>query len=128
MKDIAEECAILNTEVMLADKVRRLAVDVPEDLKVLSLLTDVFDCFFRFMAAILVEHEVMEQDSFWLRWRNACMPIRRIIHNWPINLPAMTSLPRNSPCPASTGCSWPITSRWWTWPIRPVRYSLPVRW
>ncbi|WP_303760591.1 GNAT family N-acetyltransferase [Alcanivorax jadensis] len=65
MKDIAEECAILNTEVMLADKVRRLAVDVPEDLKVLSLLTDVFDCFFRFMAAILVEHEVMEEDSFW---------------------------------------------------------------
>ena len=65
MKDIAEECAILNTEVVLAEKVKRLAVDVPEELKVLSLLTDVFDCFFRFMAAILVEHEVMEEDDFW---------------------------------------------------------------
>jgi len=67
MKDIAEECAILNTDVVLSDKVKRLAVEVPEELKVLSLLTDIFDCFFRFMAGILVEHNVMSEEAFWER-------------------------------------------------------------
>ncbi|MBX2858095.1 MAG: GNAT family N-acetyltransferase [Cellvibrionaceae bacterium] len=65
MKDIAEECAIMNEDVLLSDKVQRLAVSVPEDLKILSLLTDIFDCFFRFLSTILDDHGMLSEVQFW---------------------------------------------------------------
>ncbi|WP_115718382.1 GNAT family N-acetyltransferase [Gallaecimonas mangrovi] len=65
MKDIAEEIAILNTEVVLSEQVKRLAVAVPDDYKVLSILTDVFDCFFRFIGAILEEQADVSEGVFW---------------------------------------------------------------
>ncbi|HKX30398.1 MAG TPA: GNAT family N-acetyltransferase [Blastocatellia bacterium] len=65
MKDIAEEAAILNTEVVLPDNVKRLSVSVPEELKVLSIFTDVFDCIFRYISHILVEHGDFPEDRFW---------------------------------------------------------------
>jgi len=69
MKDIAEESAIMNPDAELPEGVKRLAVDVPEHLKVLSLFTDTFDCIFRYMAPIMVEYgeargDFTEQD-FW---------------------------------------------------------------
>lgn len=67
MKDIAEECAIMNTEIVLSENVQRLSVDVPENLKILSLFTDIFDCFFRFMSAILVEQHDYLESQFWAR-------------------------------------------------------------
>lgn len=65
MKDIAEEVGILNTEAELPEAVRRLQVAVPEDLKILAIFTDVFDCFFRFLAEILHVSGTCSQDRFW---------------------------------------------------------------
>lgn len=65
MKDIGEESAILNTEVILSEKVQRLSVNVPDELKILSLFTDIFDCFFRFMAPILAEQAGFPEQAFW---------------------------------------------------------------
>lgn len=65
MKDIAEECAIMNTDVVLSENVRRLSVHVPDELKVLSIFTDLFDCIFRFIAAILEEQGGFPEQRFW---------------------------------------------------------------
>lgn len=65
MKDIAEEAAIMNTDVLLSEDVQRLQVAVPEELKVLSIFTDLFDCIFRFMAAILDEQGDFAESRFW---------------------------------------------------------------
>ena len=65
MKDIAEETAIMNEDLVLQERVQRLTVAVPEELKSLSILTDLFDCFFRFMADILVNHGSLTEEAFW---------------------------------------------------------------
>ncbi|MFF4758978.1 IucA/IucC family protein [Streptomyces sp. NPDC001292] len=64
-KDIAEEIAVLDPDAALPPQVRRIRVDVPEDKKLLSLFTDVFDCFFRFLAAGLATEGILEEDDFW---------------------------------------------------------------
>ncbi|MFE5256398.1 IucA/IucC family protein [Streptomyces coelicoflavus] len=64
-KDIAEEIAVMDPDAVLPPEVSRIAVDVPDDKKLLSIFTDVFDCFFRFLAANLAEEGVMEEDTFW---------------------------------------------------------------
>ncbi|MGW5128022.1 IucA/IucC family protein [Streptomyces sp. NPDC004069] len=64
-KDIAEEIAVLDPNAALPPQVRRIRVEVPEDKKLLSLFTDVFDCFFRFLAAGLATEGIMEEDDFW---------------------------------------------------------------
>ena len=56
LKDITEEACILNPEVALPDHLKRMYVPVPEDVKLLSIFTDIFDGFFRFMSHILVAH------------------------------------------------------------------------
>ncbi len=65
LKDITEEACILNPEMELPDHLKRMFAPVPEDVKLLSIFTDVFDGFFRFMAAILVAHADFEEDRFW---------------------------------------------------------------
>nr|WP_233889138.1 IucA/IucC family siderophore biosynthesis protein [Paraburkholderia flagellata] len=65
MKDIAEESAILNKDAKLPENVKRLAVDVPERVKLLAIFIDVFDGFFRYMNQILVEHGCCTEDVFW---------------------------------------------------------------
>lgn len=65
MKDIAEEAGILNAEISLPPIVKRLSVSVPAELKVLSIFTDVFDCIFRYLSQILVEHDAYPEDRFW---------------------------------------------------------------
>ncbi|MFI0811213.1 IucA/IucC family protein [Streptomyces echinatus] len=64
-KDIAEEIAVMDPDAALPPEVRRIRVDVPEDTKLLSIFTDVFDCFFRFLAAHLATEGVLEEDGFW---------------------------------------------------------------
>ncbi|MFI9805944.1 IucA/IucC family protein [Streptomyces sp. NPDC052301] len=64
-KDIAEEIAVLDPDAVLPPEVRRIRVEVPEDQKLLSLFTDVFDCFFRFLAAHLAREGILEEDAFW---------------------------------------------------------------
>lgn len=65
MKDIGEEICILNKDIDLPDDVARISVTVPEDHEVLSFFTDVFDCFFRYVAAILFEHMDYQPENFW---------------------------------------------------------------
>ncbi|MFJ9726960.1 IucA/IucC family protein [Streptomyces sp. NPDC101209] len=64
-KDIAEEIAVMDPDAVLPPEVRRIRVEVPEDRKLLSIFTDVFDCFFRFLAADLAAAGVLEEDDFW---------------------------------------------------------------
>ncbi|WP_251093508.1 IucA/IucC family siderophore biosynthesis protein [Streptomyces sp. Caat 7-52] len=64
-KDIAEEIAVMDPDAALPPEVRRIRVEVPEDTKLLSIFTDVFDCFFRFLAAHLAAEGVLEEDGFW---------------------------------------------------------------
>ncbi|QGZ60159.1 IucA/IucC family siderophore biosynthesis protein [Paraburkholderia acidiphila] len=65
MKDIAEESAILNKDAQLPENVKRLAVDVPERVKLLAIFIDVFDGFFRYMNQVLVEHGCCTEEVFW---------------------------------------------------------------
>ncbi|MER6084133.1 IucA/IucC family siderophore biosynthesis protein [Streptomyces sp. NPDC001833] len=64
-KDIAEEIAVMDPDAVLPPAVERLRVDVPEEKKLLSIFTDVFDCFFRFLAANLAAEGVLAEDDFW---------------------------------------------------------------
>ncbi|QJS11796.1 IucA/IucC family siderophore biosynthesis protein [Streptomyces argyrophyllae] len=64
-KDIAEEIAVMDPDAALPPEVRRIRVEVPEDMKLLSIFTDVFDCFFRFLAAHLAAEGVLAEDGFW---------------------------------------------------------------
>ncbi|MER6750610.1 IucA/IucC family protein [Streptomyces fungicidicus] len=64
-KDIAEEIAVMDPDAVLPPEVSRIRVEVPDDQKLLSVFTDVFDCFFRFLAANLAEEGVMDEDAFW---------------------------------------------------------------
>ncbi|WP_329288001.1 IucA/IucC family protein [Streptomyces sp. NBC_01455] len=64
-KDIAEEIAVMDAQAVLPPAVERIRVEVPEDTKLLSIFTDVFDCFFRFLAANLAAEGVLDEDVFW---------------------------------------------------------------
>ncbi|MFJ9536359.1 IucA/IucC family protein [Streptomyces sp. NPDC101225] len=64
-KDIAEEIAVMDPDAVLPPAVERLRVRVPEDRKLLSIFTDVFDCFFRFLSAVLADEGVLAEDDFW---------------------------------------------------------------
>ncbi|MEV5436001.1 IucA/IucC family siderophore biosynthesis protein [Streptomyces sp. NPDC052682] len=64
-KDIAEEIAVMDPDAVLPPEVARIRVDVPEDKRLLSIFTDVFDCFFRFLAAQLATEGILEEDDFW---------------------------------------------------------------
>jgi len=65
MKDITEEVLVYNKDIDLPEHVDRLLVDTSDELQILSLFTDVFDCFFRFMSAILEEHTAFSEMIFW---------------------------------------------------------------
>ncbi|MET8449829.1 IucA/IucC family siderophore biosynthesis protein [Streptomyces sp. NPDC005209] len=64
-KDIAEEIVVMDADAALPPEVRRVRAEVPEDMKLLSIFTDVFDCFFRFLASILAEEGILAEDAFW---------------------------------------------------------------
>lgn len=55
----------MDPDAALPPEVRRIRVEVPEDQKILSLFTDVFDCFFRFLAANLATAGILEEEAFW---------------------------------------------------------------
>jgi siderophore synthetase component len=67
MKDIAEEVAILNKDAKVPERVQRVVIECPDDMKVLAIFTDVFDCFFRFLAPILLESCGYAENRFWER-------------------------------------------------------------
>lgn len=65
MKDITEEACILGDEIQLPEHLQRMRADVPEDVKLLSIFTDIFDGFFRFLAPILDESGLLPENKFW---------------------------------------------------------------
>ncbi|WP_416377159.1 IucA/IucC family protein [Arthrobacter sp. CDRTa11] len=65
MKDIAEEIVVMGDRLDLPEDVARIQADIPDGEKVLAIFTDVFDCIFRFLAALLVEDGKLNQDQFW---------------------------------------------------------------
>jgi siderophore synthetase component len=65
LKDIAEDTGVLADAAELPERVRHLALRVPEEIVTLCIFTDVFDGVFRFLAAILHEHAGYEQAAFW---------------------------------------------------------------
>ncbi|MFD5736165.1 IucA/IucC family protein [Streptomyces sioyaensis] len=64
-KDIAEEIAVMDPSAVLPPAVERIRAEVPEDKKLLSVFTDVFDCFFRFLSGLLDDRGVLDEDTFW---------------------------------------------------------------
>ncbi|GAA0729916.1 IucA/IucC family siderophore biosynthesis protein [Dactylosporangium roseum] len=64
-KDIAEEIVVMSASAELPPAVERIRADVPEDVKLLSIFTDVFDCFLRYLSAILHTEGVLDESSFW---------------------------------------------------------------
>lgn len=73
MKDIAEEIVVMGDRLDLPESVSRIKVDIPDGDKVLSIFTDVFDCIFRFLAALLEEDGVLSGEEFW---RTAAAAVR----------------------------------------------------
>ncbi|CAL2085036.1 GNAT family N-acetyltransferase [Tenacibaculum sp. 190524A05c] len=65
LKDITEEACILSPGVELPEHLKRMYAPVPEDVKLLSIFTDMFDGFFRFLAPILEEHANYSENRFW---------------------------------------------------------------
>ncbi|NGN65431.1 IucA/IucC family siderophore biosynthesis protein [Streptomyces sp. A7024] len=64
-KDIAEEIAVMDPDLPLPPEVERIRAEVPEEMQLLSVFTDVFDCFFRFLAPLLDEAGVLDAGDFW---------------------------------------------------------------
>ncbi|WP_019886585.1 IucA/IucC family protein [Streptomyces purpureus] len=64
-KDIAEEICVMDPDAVLPPAVERIRAEVPEHMKLLSIFTDVFDCFFRFLAATLAAEGTLDEDGFW---------------------------------------------------------------
>ncbi len=65
MKDIAEEIAVLNPDIPMPDNVRQIYMKVADHLKILSIFTQAFDCFFRFLQQVLEEHAGYPEEQFW---------------------------------------------------------------
>ena len=65
MKDIGEEIAVLDPAAALPPGVERIRADVPDELRLLSIVTDVFDCVFRFLSALLDEAGLVSCRDFW---------------------------------------------------------------
>lgn len=73
MKDIAEEIVVMGDRLDLPEEVARIKADIPDGEKLLAIFTDVFDCIFRFLSALLDEDGVLPQEEFW---RTAAAAIR----------------------------------------------------
>ncbi|WP_052850073.1 IucA/IucC family protein [Streptomyces avicenniae] len=65
MKDIAEEIAVMSPDVPLPPEVERIRARVSDEEWPLAVLTDVFDCFFRFLSATLCAEGVLDEATFW---------------------------------------------------------------
>ncbi|WP_029431065.1 IucA/IucC family siderophore biosynthesis protein [Blastococcus sp. URHD0036] len=64
MKDIGEEVAVFGDRPLPAD-VERVRVDLPDDVRLLSVFTDVFDGFLRYLATVLDTDGLLPADEVW---------------------------------------------------------------
>ncbi|MFJ6796558.1 IucA/IucC family protein [Streptomyces sp. NPDC091268] len=81
-KDIAEEIVVMDPHAVLPPAVERIRADVPEDMKLLSIFTDVFDCFFRFLNSILVTEGLCDETDFW-------RAVADCVHDYQDSVPAL---------------------------------------
>lgn len=65
MKDITEEVIVFDPELKLPQNVQRLYAKTSDRMKVLTIFTDVFDSFFRYMSSILDVHLGYSEEHFW---------------------------------------------------------------
>lgn len=65
IKDLAEEILIVNEYADLPENVSRIKVEMPKDMKTLTILSDIFDGVFRYLSAILDEQGNYSQNLFW---------------------------------------------------------------
>ncbi|WP_410784958.1 IucA/IucC family protein [Kribbella sp. C-35] len=65
MKDIAEEIAVLSPSTPVPAEAERVRADVPDDEKLLSIFTDIFDCIFRFLSPLLDREGLLTPSEFW---------------------------------------------------------------
>ncbi|MFD2166170.1 GNAT family N-acetyltransferase [Thalassotalea euphylliae] len=65
MKDIGEEVCLLNVKPELPEGVERIAITMPEEMEILSIFTDVFDCIFRYLVDILDQQLGYHERNFW---------------------------------------------------------------
>ncbi|TFD45603.1 GNAT family N-acetyltransferase [Cryobacterium frigoriphilum] len=65
MKDIAEEIVVMGQRMPLPPAAARIRIAVPAEEQVLTIFTDVFDCFFRFLAATLADEGQLPEQEFW---------------------------------------------------------------
>jgi siderophore synthetase component len=80
MKDIGEEAAVLNASRPLPSEVERLRVSVSDEIRTLSISSDVFDGILRFIAQILFEQAGYAGEHFWQRV-GACL--ENYFRAWP---------------------------------------------
>ncbi|MBP2401042.1 IucA/IucC family protein [Streptomyces syringium] len=83
-KDIAEEIVVMDPDAALPPEVRRVRADVPEDMKLLSIFTDVFDCFFRYLNGILATEGVLEEETFW-------RTVAECVHDYQTSVPHLAA-------------------------------------
>ena len=65
LKDIAEECAILDPNARLPGLVQRIAIEMPHEKKLLGIFIDVFDGFLRHMGQVLADAQCCDEEDFW---------------------------------------------------------------
>ncbi|MVT07956.1 IucA/IucC family protein [Chitinophaga tropicalis] len=65
MKDIGEEVTLMDMDVVLPEKARRIQVSIPESFRTRPIFTQLFDGIFRFIAAILAEQGGLPEQEFW---------------------------------------------------------------
>lgn len=65
IKDIGEEAAIFDESVPVPPEAERIKGPIPDEVRTLAILTDVVDCFLRFLSAILHLDGVLDERDFW---------------------------------------------------------------
>ncbi len=65
MKDIGEEVAIVSPDKILPELIERIRIQAPEEFRLLSIFTQIFDCYFRFLNEVLVAHLDYPEEQFW---------------------------------------------------------------
>jgi len=65
IKDITEEVIVFNEDILDSETVKRLYTNTTDEMQLLSIFTDVFDSFFRFLSEILTVECNFEEHLFW---------------------------------------------------------------
>ncbi|MQA03421.1 MAG: IucA/IucC family siderophore biosynthesis protein [Streptosporangiales bacterium] len=65
VKDIAEEIGVCDPDIPLPPEAERVRVEMADELRTLSIFTDVVDCFLRFLNATLSSDDTLPLDDLW---------------------------------------------------------------